>query len=169
MPSPLTVALSPPEALASYAQELDEIVETLPLFVGQDRLEHVSIKRMRLPHIGTPPIAGGLTVTISGNCSQRGKCLRSTSDGNTGTRRSSQGRTGKIEAKGSIDRREGNAKRGGFSKPRVDRRQRRKPGIEKETGELETTWQRRRHEASPWPTLLRAFHSWEGMRTHHGS
>ena len=30
----------PPEALASYAQELDEIVEALfPLFVGQDWLE----------------------------------------------------------------------------------------------------------------------------------
>ena len=40
----------PPEALASYAQELDEIVDALlPMFVGQDRLEHVSTKRMRFP------------------------------------------------------------------------------------------------------------------------
>ena len=40
----------PPEALASYAQELDEIVEALlPLLLGQDRLEHATIKRMRLP------------------------------------------------------------------------------------------------------------------------
>ena len=40
----------PPEAMASHAQELDEIVDTLlPLFAGQDRLELVSIKRMRLP------------------------------------------------------------------------------------------------------------------------
>ena len=39
-----------PEALASYAQELDEIVEALfPLFVGQDGLEPLTIKRMRLP------------------------------------------------------------------------------------------------------------------------
>ena len=42
----------PPEALASYAQELDEIVEALFfLFVGQDRL----IKIVRLPKS-----AGGL-------------------------------------------------------------------------------------------------------------
>ena len=40
----------PPEALASHAQELDEIVDALlPLFAGQDRLEHASIRRMRLP------------------------------------------------------------------------------------------------------------------------
>ena len=40
----------PPEALASYAQELDEIVHALfPLFVEQDRLESHAIKRMRLP------------------------------------------------------------------------------------------------------------------------
>ena len=40
----------PPEAMASYAQELDEIVAALlPLFACQDRLEHVSVKRMRLP------------------------------------------------------------------------------------------------------------------------
>ena len=48
----------PPEALASYAQELDEIVEALfPLFVGQDQLESHT-KRMRLPRI-----AGGFDVT----------------------------------------------------------------------------------------------------------
>ena len=36
----------PPEALISYAQELDGIVGALlPLFVGLDRLEHVSIKK----------------------------------------------------------------------------------------------------------------------------
>ena len=36
----------PPEALVSYAQELDDIVDALmPMFVGQDRLEHVSIKK----------------------------------------------------------------------------------------------------------------------------
>ena len=47
----------PPEALASYAQELDEIVVALfPLFVAQDRLESHTIKRMRLPRI-----AGGVT------------------------------------------------------------------------------------------------------------
>ena len=35
----------PPKALASYALELDEIVEALfPLFVGQDRLEPRTIK-----------------------------------------------------------------------------------------------------------------------------
>ena len=40
----------PPEALASYAQELDELVEALfPLFVGQDRLEPLTVKRMPLP------------------------------------------------------------------------------------------------------------------------
>ena len=40
----------PPEAMASYAQELDEIVEALfPLFVGQDWLEPHTFKRMRLP------------------------------------------------------------------------------------------------------------------------
>ena len=49
----------PPEALASHAQALDESVDALmPMFVGQDRLEHVSIKRMRLPRI-----AGGFDVT----------------------------------------------------------------------------------------------------------
>ena len=50
----------PPEALASYAQELDEIVEVLfPLFVGQDQLESHTIKRMmRLPRI-----ADGFDVT----------------------------------------------------------------------------------------------------------
>ena len=48
----------PHESLASYAQELDEIVEALfPLFVGQDRLESHTIKRMRLPRI-----AGGFDV-----------------------------------------------------------------------------------------------------------
>ena len=56
----------PPEALASYAQELDKIVKALfPLFVGQDRLESHTIKRMRLPrnaggfdgcYVGVPPI-----------------------------------------------------------------------------------------------------------------
>ena len=51
----------PPDALASYAQELDEIVDALiPMFVGQDRLEHVSIKRMCLPRN-----AGGFDVTRS--------------------------------------------------------------------------------------------------------
>ena len=49
----------PPEALASYAQELDKIVEALfPLFVGQDRLEPLTIKRMRLPRN-----AGGFDAT----------------------------------------------------------------------------------------------------------
>ena len=49
----------PPEALASYAQELDEIVEALfPLFEGQDWLESHTIKRMRLPRI-----ASGFDVT----------------------------------------------------------------------------------------------------------
>ena len=34
-----------PEALASFAQELDEIVDALlPMFAGQDRLEHASSK-----------------------------------------------------------------------------------------------------------------------------
>ena len=38
----------PPGALASYAQDLDEIVEALfSLFVGQDRLEPLTGKRMR--------------------------------------------------------------------------------------------------------------------------
>ena len=41
----------PPEAWASYEQELDETVDALmPMFVGQDQLEHVSIKRMRWAH-----------------------------------------------------------------------------------------------------------------------
>ena len=49
----------PPEALASSAQELDENVDALlPMFVGQDRLEHASIKRMSLPRN-----AGGFDVT----------------------------------------------------------------------------------------------------------
>ena len=49
----------PPEAMASYAQELDEIVDKLlPLFAGQDRLEPISIKRMRLPRK-----SGGFDVT----------------------------------------------------------------------------------------------------------
>ena len=40
----------PPEAIASYAQEIDELVDALlPLFAGQHRFEPVSIKRMRLP------------------------------------------------------------------------------------------------------------------------
>ena len=40
----------PPEALPSYAQELDEIVDALlPMFVGRDRLVHASIERRRLP------------------------------------------------------------------------------------------------------------------------
>ena len=57
----MTVALSPPEGLTSYAQELDETVDALlPLFVEQDRLEHVSIKRMRLPRN-----AGGFDVTAT--------------------------------------------------------------------------------------------------------
>ena len=91
----------PPEALASYEQELDEIVEALlPLFVGQDRLEHATIKRMRFD---TPPVTDGLPGAIRGNRPQRGKCLRITSDGSTGTRRSSQRCAGKIEAYGSID------------------------------------------------------------------
>ena len=38
----------PPEAVASYAQELDEIVDILlPLFAGQATLEPNSIRRMR--------------------------------------------------------------------------------------------------------------------------
>ena len=37
----------PPEAMASYTQELDEIVEAM--FVGQDRFEPLTVKRMRLP------------------------------------------------------------------------------------------------------------------------
>ena len=46
----------PPEALALYAQELDEIVEALfLLFAGQDQLEPHTIKRVRLPRI-----AGGV-------------------------------------------------------------------------------------------------------------
>ena len=54
----LTVALSLLK-LASYAQELDEIVEALfPLFVEQVRLEPHTIKRMRLSRI-----AGGFDVT----------------------------------------------------------------------------------------------------------
>ena len=49
----------PPEALASHAQELDEIVEALfPLFVGQERLEPHTFKRMRLPRN-----AGGVDAT----------------------------------------------------------------------------------------------------------
>ena len=45
--------------MASYTQELDEIVDAfLPLFPGQDRLEPVSIKRMRLPRK-----CGGFDVT----------------------------------------------------------------------------------------------------------
>ena len=46
---PFDCCVVPPEALGSYAQEVDEIVDALlPLFVGQDPLEHVSIERMRL-------------------------------------------------------------------------------------------------------------------------
>ena len=116
----------PPEALASYA-----------CFHQKNAITQKCWRVRR--HISTPPITGGLPGAISGDCSQRGKCLRCTSDGNTGTCRSSQGCTGKIEAKGFIHRREGNAARGGFSKPRAKRRQCRKPGIEKETGELETS------------------------------
>ena len=50
----------PPEAMASYAKELDnDIVEALfPLFVGQDRLEPLTVKRMRLPRN-----AGGFDAT----------------------------------------------------------------------------------------------------------
>ena len=45
--------------MASYAQELDEIVDALLLlFAGQDRLEPLSIKRMRLPRK-----CGGFDVT----------------------------------------------------------------------------------------------------------
>ena len=48
----------PPKALASYAQELDEIVDLFSLFVGQDWLESLTIKRMRLPRN-----AGGFDAT----------------------------------------------------------------------------------------------------------
>ena len=51
----------PPEATASYAQELGEIFEALfPFFVGQDRLEPLTIKRMRLPRN-----AGGFDVMLA--------------------------------------------------------------------------------------------------------
>ena len=47
---PTDCCVVPPEAMASYAQQLDEIVEALfPLFVGQDRLDPLTVKRMRLP------------------------------------------------------------------------------------------------------------------------
>ena len=46
----LDCCVVPPEAVASYAQEVDEIVEALfTLFAGQDRLELFTVKRMRLP------------------------------------------------------------------------------------------------------------------------
>ena len=55
---PLAVALFLLK-LASYAQELDEVVDVLlPLLVGQDLLEHASIQRMRLSKN-----AGGFDVT----------------------------------------------------------------------------------------------------------
>ena len=39
----------PPEALTSHARELDKIVGAfLPMFVGQDRLEHTSIRSSAL-------------------------------------------------------------------------------------------------------------------------
>ena len=63
----------PPEALASYAQELDEIVETLfPLFVGQDRLEPLTVKRMRLLGNAGGFDADGFPGAMPGNRSQRG-------------------------------------------------------------------------------------------------
>ena len=56
---PFDCCAVPPEALASYAQELHKIVDALlPLFVGQDRFEHATIKRMRLPRN-----AGGFDAT----------------------------------------------------------------------------------------------------------
>ena len=58
----------PPKALASYAQELDEIVDALlPMFVGQDRREHASIERMGLPKNDTdaPPLTDGIPVCPS--------------------------------------------------------------------------------------------------------
>ena len=59
VPCPLTVALSLLTPLPRTHRNLTEIVDALlPMFVGQDRLEHVSIKRMRLPRI-----AGGFDVT----------------------------------------------------------------------------------------------------------
>ena len=86
-----------PEALAWYAQELDEIVDALiPMFVGQDRQEHVSIKRMRLPRnaggfdvapvlLQSPMVflAQYLAVAL---CSQCGKIDWATGDKNLGTR-----------------------------------------------------------------------------------
>ena len=63
--------------LYSYAQELDEIVEALfPLFAGQDRLEPLTVKGMRLPRnaggFGAPPIADGFLSATPGNHSQCG-------------------------------------------------------------------------------------------------
>ena len=59
LPYLLTVALSRLKPWLHYAQELDEVVEALfPLFVGQDRLEPLTVKRMRLPRN-----AGGFDAT----------------------------------------------------------------------------------------------------------
>ena len=79
----------PSEALASFAQELDEMVDALmPMFVGQDRLEHFSINRMRLFRN-----AGGFDVTptlfrspMAFSRTQCGKIDWTTGDKNFGTR-----------------------------------------------------------------------------------
>ena len=66
----------PPEALVSRTQELDDIVDALmPMFVGQDRLEHVSIKKNAFSqecwrirrHTDAHPVTDGLDGTEAGS------------------------------------------------------------------------------------------------------
>ena len=81
----------PPEAMASYAQELDEIVEALfPLFVGQDRLEPSLSRECVCPRM----LVGLMLCRCSSDRrwrktrSQRGSSSWSASSGNAGDRRS---------------------------------------------------------------------------------
>ena len=118
-----------------------------PMFVSQDRLEHVSIKR-----IAFAQNAGGSDITptllrspmpflaqFPGDCPQCGQIERSASDGDLGTRGSSQRCAREAEMHWPVHGRKSDAARGGLSEARTGPCQRENSPAEEETVELETT------------------------------
>ena len=114
----LTVALSRLKPLFRTHGDSKLLKLCFPLVVGQDQLESHTIKRMRLPRIvggfdATPThfrsafLAQYLTIAPS--VAKAASWIAS--DGNTGDRRSSQGRAGKIETRGTINGWKGDAER----------------------------------------------------------
>ena len=125
-------------AFVPHAQELDQIVEAVfPLVVGQDRLEPLTIKRMRLPpkcwwvwcHTGAPPIADDfLWRKTPQSLPAWPKQLEWKHLGSL----KQPGMRRKVETHGPIDRRKGDAER-------LTPEPRDGPGTEKKAGELKTT------------------------------